>query len=482
MTAIAEIRFREAEPGDFGARDDGQPFGLPADVLASLDEILGPYGLTGSYVLGSQEHEFRQQGLWPWALIFFGDEHALSGHVASLRGGMWNSPIFSYSAFQRHKAGVPPAGIPSVGALCVRKKAILKRLAEQSPLFRPAWDALKDAADDARWLCLSDPPPPAWVAEAGPGDAALFREYSSRSLLIQLRPPSAFANADLAAAYQLGVESCQSGAWERGLANLKVASELDPKAAEIWHCLGLAHGALGDPDSAIAALARAAELQPYWLATILCLSYAYRNRGFYSQSEAGYLRAVEIDPFVEDGWYGLGVTCAEAGRNAQAVAAYSRLLELEPRSGPGWTEYGQVLFRSGRVAEAASAFEKRVEFEPGNVMGWNNLGYCRARLGRCEEAREALEKALQLDPTASYAWDSLGYAHLMAARYEPAIAACLKAIELRPEHPDAWRHMVHAYSRSGNERKLASALAYLKSMNPGEAEKTERELAGATIE
>lgn len=484
MATVAEIRVGARSPEDAaeGPGHIARTFGLPGEVIARLADLLRPFALTPDHVLSIHEDELRAEGFSSWALIFFGEEYPLAGHVASLRGGMWNVAMASYARLRGGQPEGPQPVAPAVGLVSVRKKAILKTLAERSPLFRSAWEALKSKADDRRWICLSDAPPAEWVAATAPGDGALLEEHRCRAMQVRARVPETFADREWALAYRLGMEAYEGRSWERCVTHLAEVVAQDASVAEAWHFMGMAHGELGDWASASGALNRASELRPYWIGTHIFLASSHRKRRLYSQAEAGFRRVLELDPFLEDAWYFLAGTCAEAKRFEQATAAGERLLELEPRSMRGWGMYGFLLLECGRLEEAALAFEKQVELNPDDVIGLNNLGFCRARMGRGGEAIQALEKAVRLDPRASYAWDSLGYAHLRAGRFDEAISALLKAIELRPEHHVAWRHLVHAYHRGRDDRKFASAYAYLKGISPGEAAKTERELASGTIE
>ena len=484
MATVAEIRVdaRAPEGAAEGPGSIGRALGLPGEVLALLGEVLRPFSLTPEQVLSLHESQLREVGLSSWALIFFTEEYPLAGHVASLRGGMWNVAMAPYTPVRVGPPGGPPPGAPAVGLVSVRKKAILRTLAERSPLFRSAWEALKSKADDRRWICLSDAPPAEWVAATAPGDGALLEEHRGRAMQVRARVPEVFADREWGLSYRLGMEAYEGRSWERCVTHLADVVAQDPSVAEAWHYMGMAQGELGDWGAAAGALRRASELQPYWIGTHIFLASSQRKRRLYSQAEAGFRRVLELDPFLEDAWYFLAGTCAEARRFEQAASACERLIELEPRGVRGWGMYGFLLLECGRPEEAALAFEKQVELNPDDVVGLNNLGFSLARMGRVGEALQALEKAVRLDSRASFAWDSLGYAYLMAGRFAEAIPALLKAIELSPEHHVAWRHLVHAYHRGRDERKFASAYAYLKGISPGEAAKTDRELASGTIE
>lgn len=425
--------------------------------------------------LDAQTRTFQIQDGLPWAFIFFDGELPLSGHVAQLRGAKYNMAMGSYSWLGKNHSPIVPGRLPGVSTIFVRKKAILKHVAEKSELFKPAWEALKDKSPDGLWMCVSDLPPAGWIKATSVGNEELFFKYR-RTTDVTFRSPALLKNKTLAQAYVTGVNACSAEDWAIGAGAILRVVENEPDIPEAWHVLGICNLYLDDLDGAIHALEQAHALEPCWTPTTVHLALAYGRKKKYDLALQKCIDALDIDPFCEIALEYMATALELKGEMAAAISARQRLQELNHRDVPGWQRLFTLLHNTGRDVEAVEVCRELVALQPDDAGAWNDLGFMLAYVGRCGEGVEACNKALELNPIFVEAWDSLGYAHLMAGDYNKAIPCLRKAMEYKPDYAAAWRHLLHAYKRSGKEALFKSARTYLRGILPQEAALVDEEI------
>jgi len=143
------------------------------DGIDAVDDFLGRFGRNTFDFFGSVATTCEENGHWPWAFVCFEKEFRLAGHLISLRRNRWD---FSFSAYSI-KPGESCIGenrVPPVGFILVYSKKALEYYAEQSPLFKNAWDQLAEYREDRRWICFPESPSDEWVEMASRDDDQLF--------------------------------------------------------------------------------------------------------------------------------------------------------------------------------------------------------------------------------------------------------------------------------------------------------------------
>ena len=142
-----------------------------------LDTLLEPFGRNSFELVGNMNVSFRQLNFWPWAVIAFEREYRLAGHICASRHNPQDVLFTGYSV--RAGYSVARSGPPPVSMLFFRSKSVVSTLASRGPLFSACWSVLADKPEDRNWLCVPDPLPESWVAEAEKGDAALFARVNA---------------------------------------------------------------------------------------------------------------------------------------------------------------------------------------------------------------------------------------------------------------------------------------------------------------
>lgn len=139
------------------------------DAAAHWDEILARYDQTTSAFMMTLSNACERSDFWPWAVVAFPEEYRLAGHVLAARPSREAVTYTNYT----YDGGPPPE---TVSVLLLRSRAVLEDLAAGYDLFRFCAEMLRGRPSAQRWLCLSDPLPADWLAEAERRDPALFAE------------------------------------------------------------------------------------------------------------------------------------------------------------------------------------------------------------------------------------------------------------------------------------------------------------------
>jgi tetratricopeptide (TPR) repeat protein len=209
-------------------------------------------------------------------------------------------------------------------------------------------------------------------------------------LLLLLQPPAAEA-------YRQAVSLYEQGRAEQAIPLLERAVQLEPKNAQYWKTLGVAHARLEDYRGS---------LEPFRQACLLderlpdaCY---YAGRAFYASDQ--YEKALEplskalrVDPVKGRAEAALG-QCHEA--LGQPAEAEKRLRAAVARNDSAAQlarlAYSRFLTRQGRAPEAVPVAEKAQQ--PETPQSRFELALALSQSGRLEDALKALDRALTLQP------------------------------------------------------------------------------------
>ena len=453
----------------------GRAFGWPEDTRKMWNEQLrGLIGLT--------TEEFGRLGMGGRCPniafkihVFFPEDIPITGHYFYHR--MMKENLLGQN-YEHCRGNIPFSKVKEycgTGALAIRSKYVLRKLAEESPLFVPIWEDLKDVSPDECGIYLADAPDPEWLASIQPDEQRLFAEFRNPYGL-------ALAGMESAEEYPEGrkcLASFRRIQGQKPFEEVKKAFEQTVAHAgdmyEFWesYVLYLLDHDMADwaSDALQVAQGKYSDcLMLDKLGALCCMELGEWDRA--ERHLKRYWGANSWDPFVILTYARVAIKKSDFPLAAQL---YGDCVEHGCLGCGDMLDYGMALFLTRRCEAALSVFHK---LESSNFLRstiFNNIGMALAALGRWQEAAQYCRRALESDPSYRFAWDSLGFAHLKGGQYAEAIPALLKAVELEPNYPDAWRHLLHAYDRSGLAEKLAGARKWVGDTLPGEVERFERE-------
>ena len=407
--------------------------------------------------------------------VFFPRTVPISGHLFLVRKMRSNLVAYNFEDCRRRIPNYAKKEYRGTDAVAIRSKYILRKLAEESPLFVPIWEDLKDISSDDCGIYLAGMPDPVRLASIQREEPRLYDEF---------RNPYGIALAGMESAeqYPEGRECLATFRRiqvKQAFEDVKAAFEKTVVSAgnmyEFWesYVLYLLDNGMADWASDVVKVAKTQ--YPDCLMLDKLMGFCCYELGEWKQAECCLKRFWGANP-----WDGLAMrTYAGVAfrQKAFSLAAqlYGDCMEHDPLDYCETWNYALALLLARRFEEALSIYRKLDATHGPQPTIFNNMGLALAALGRWQEAVQDCKRALEIDPAHRFAWDTLGFAYLKGAQHEKAIPPLLKAIELEPNYPDAWRHLLHAYQKGGNAERLESAKVYVGRVLPDQLARFEQE-------
>ena len=414
--------------------------------------------------------------------VFFPDDFNMSGHLFKIRKVRENMRICNYGHCRERKRSSDVEGYYGTGFVKIRSKYILHKMAEESPLFAPIWEDLKDISPDDCGMYLAGAPDADWLASIQPSEHRLSDAFKNGYGLALAGMESVETSKDALRCLAI-FESIQSNKPFKDVKESfeKIVSST-PCLWDFWnsYALYLLQHQIADLAYDIVGVAR--KMYPDCLmldrlAALCCIELEDWDRA--ERHIKRFWGVNPWDPFILLGYARVAFKKQEYLLSAKLYGEY---MEYGHWDYSDMQKYAIALANLHRYEEALSVYY-RMESDYGpRAALFNNIGMALAGLGRLQEAAAYCLRALELDSTYSAAWDSLGFTYLMMGNYDDAIPALLKAIELEPNYSDAWRHILHAYHNSGKDEKLSGARALVADILPDELARFEREKGGILLD
>jgi hypothetical protein len=137
---------------------------LPDEAIEAVDPILAPYDQEAGWYFDKLNYG---RGPAPWAIVCLDREYEIAGHIAEARTP---DAGVAFTPYTYPKPPLPTDFVPKVGALVLASKSGLRSVADRSPVFADAWQALETCSEDRRWLAVLDRLDEDWLQEVIPGD------------------------------------------------------------------------------------------------------------------------------------------------------------------------------------------------------------------------------------------------------------------------------------------------------------------------
>lgn len=112
-----------------------------------------PYGVSRWDVLDPISSACRQQGWWPWAILFLDTEYDIAD---DLRAARKDRQSIAISAYSLARGGIINPDAPPASILWIRGKENLEEASEKEEVFAKSWKLLEDKPANQRWIVLLD--------------------------------------------------------------------------------------------------------------------------------------------------------------------------------------------------------------------------------------------------------------------------------------------------------------------------------------
>lgn len=213
-----------------------------------------------------------------------------------------------------------------------------------------------------------------------------------------------------------------------------------PDHEEATHLLGLVKFQQGDYQKAIALITRAVEIDPGFAAAHYNLGRCYEQIEKNGKAAQSYSKSLALRPDDADCYLGLGNVQLRLLQLEDALGSFEKAIALNPRFAEAHNNRGNALKELKRPEEALASYEKAIALNPRFVEAHNNRGNTLRDLKRLEEAVVSYDKVIRLKPDHADAHGNRGNVLKKLKRLDEALASYDKAIELQPENAEGYRN------------------------------------------
>lgn len=407
--------------------------------------------------------------------VFFPEDVPVSGHCAKVRKVWSNMPLLNYELMRHRVSQNTVKSYFRIGAGFIHSKHVLRKMAEESPVFRPIWESLKHISPNDCGIYLAEAPHSDLLAALQGDEEALWAKYRDTknvdTMGLDLRNPHGWEADVLERAKRLDM----AGDLDRACGILRPMIESVSAYWAFWEPLVECQRRSGDAEGAYEVVCEGQRRYPECrlfdrLGFKCCMDMEH-----YEQAERHVKQLWALNPWgaVEMHYYA-EVLC-KLHKYARAVRMYQDCAEHRGLTQAAEVRLGVALERSGQKQEAIKLYRRQVDAGNPHILTLNNIAMLLAAAGQLKEACDFCFQALKKDDALGCVWDTMGFVWFKMAQYNKAERCFHKTIGLEPMFPEAWRHLLHVYYRSGQLEKLEKTRARVAYYLPEQVARYERE-------
>lgn len=309
----------------------------------------------------------------------------------------------------------------------------------------------------------------------------------------------------LAAAIALG----RNGFHGEALPILRQVVEAQPRSAEAYYNMALAHVSLKRPGEAPASLRQALELRPEFyearvlLANLLVesgdseaaiphlraavrmrpdnaklaafLGMQYLQGRFYQDAVDALRKAVELDPASADLRF-LLVDAHYKNHDFEEALQQARDAAAKfPKLANSHYQVAWQLENMGEFVASRERLERALAIDPDFAEAHRLLGEVSLRLGDAEAGLGHFRRALERDPRSAHAYAGLGKALMQLRRYDETALEMARAIEIDPELASLRLYLSQAYRALGRMEEAKREAATFTRLNRERAKRRDQD-------
>ncbi len=190
----------------------------------------------------------------------------------------------------------------------------------------------------------------------------------------------------------LGLDKYMLGDAAGALAEVKIATALNPGDADAFYYLGRLYFSSDNPRSALTALQKTIELDPSSVRAYNQLGQTYQTLSRSAEAEGAYLQAIDWEKKQpkksEWPYYNLGLLYLDAGRKVEAATYLREALARNPRFATAQVKLAAALDGQNATDESLVLLQKAINEEPSDAEAHYRYGQLLSRLGRKQEAEK----------------------------------------------------------------------------------------------
>lgn len=179
-------------------------------------------------------------------------------------------------------------------------------------------------------------------------------------------------NNDTAHAH-LGAVLLQGGAYDRAIAHLQAAVDINPDNDDAYNSLGIAFGQSGQLSEASEFLQKSLAINPSRSAAHNNLGNIWFQKGEFDRALAEFKEAIHTDPNSATAYLNLGAVYFRQGKFELAIASYRKQIECTPNSADAHFSLANAYWENGQHAEAISEYRATLRINPNYPDGQTTL-------------------------------------------------------------------------------------------------------------
>jgi len=183
--------------------------------------------------------------------------------------------------------------------------------------------------------------------------------------------------------------------YDKAIANLSQAIDLDPKRALAVNKRAGAYLKKGDNERALVDINDALRLDPNYAPAFSNRGLAYRGLGDTDRALADLNHAIRLDPDYAPAFYNRGLVYRSIGDRDRALASFNEAIRLDPNSASFFNDRGLAYMNRGYIERAIADFDQAIRLNPTLARAFCNRGMAKLSI-KDASSRADIAKARQL--------------------------------------------------------------------------------------
>jgi protein O-mannosyl-transferase len=170
----------------------------------------------------------------------------------------------------------------------------------------------------------------------------------------------------------LGVFYGNASQWDKAIAHLTKAIDMDPKYPDAFANRGVAYGNVGEPEKAISDFSKTIEINPKYAKAYHNRAVSYAGLGQYDKAIADLSKAIELEPKYISAYVNLGLLYYQKNEIDNAIGIGLKGLKEDPQNADLMVKTGNYYLEKGDPGHAIEQFRSCLGIkmnDPGAILG-----------------------------------------------------------------------------------------------------------------